>query len=265
MLPAAVGRSSSETPCSPMKVAIVTTIAGRRSEVISRPCNKPKPAVSRRIRMSPPANGPARNAVGRQERGEHDAKPGQRADRQIDGADQHRRQLRARQKRQDAEERQHALDAERRQEVAVHRLRTAENDEGENGQHQSRKMIAGGKLAPAPIRRAGGRLAGARHRRGEIGLGDGGVGDRRAGQFVDDAAAGEDQHPVAKTFELDAVGRRDQHRRRPGRRPRAAADRFRCARRYRRPWSARRPGAPSAWPRFRGRTAPFADCRRTIR
>ena len=34
MVPAAVGRSSNETPCNPMKVAIVTTIAGRRSEVI---------------------------------------------------------------------------------------------------------------------------------------------------------------------------------------------------------------------------------------
>ena len=64
MLPAAVGRSSSETPCSPMKVAIVTTIAGRRSEVISRPCNRPKPAVAMRIRISPAASGPASTPSG---------------------------------------------------------------------------------------------------------------------------------------------------------------------------------------------------------
>ena len=41
-----------------------------------------------------------------------------------------------------------------------------------------------------------------------------------------------------------------------------SADRFRCARRRRRPWSARRPAAPRARRRFRGRTAPSAGCRR---
>jgi hypothetical protein len=64
MVPAAVGRSSSETSCNPMKVAIVTTIAGRRSEVIKRPCNKPKPTVNRRIRIRPAANGPGRTPSG---------------------------------------------------------------------------------------------------------------------------------------------------------------------------------------------------------
>ena len=56
IMPAAVGRSSSETPCRPMKVAIVTTIAGSRSEVISRPCSRPKPTVNAMMRTSPPAS-----------------------------------------------------------------------------------------------------------------------------------------------------------------------------------------------------------------
>ena len=64
MVPAAVGRSSSETPCSPMKVAIVTTIAGRRSEVINSPCNRPNAVVHSRMRITPATSGPVSTPSG---------------------------------------------------------------------------------------------------------------------------------------------------------------------------------------------------------
>ena len=67
-------------------------------------------------------------------------------------------------------------------------------------------MIAGGKLAPTPALDAAGCFAGTRHRRGQVGLGDRGVGNSLAGQFVDNTATGENQDPIAKTLELDAVG-----------------------------------------------------------
>ena len=74
-------------------------------------------------------------------------------------------------------------------------------------------MIARQELASAPAAaRPPAAFAHARHGRGEIGFGDGRVGDCSARELIDDAAAGEDQHAIAETFELDAVGGGDQHR-----------------------------------------------------
>ena len=57
-----------------------------------------------------------------------------------------------------------------------------------------------------------GGCARARHGCGEIGFGDGRVGDCSARELIDDAPASEDQHAIAETVELDAVGGGDQHR-----------------------------------------------------
>ena len=73
---------------------MVTTIAGSRSEVIRSPCSRPKPTVNRTIRIRPAASGPVATPSGTRNEAKHDAKTGQRTDRQIDGADQHRGQLR---------------------------------------------------------------------------------------------------------------------------------------------------------------------------
>ena len=213
IMPAAVGRSSSDTPCRPMKVAIVTTIAGRRSEVISRPCSRPKTDGEQHDedRARRRARGRRRRRA-RETRRATTQKPGERADRQVDGADENGGELRARQEGEDAEERQHALDAERRQEIAVQRLRAADDDRGEHREHQRGKMVARQELVSAPAGAPRGGRARARHGRGEIGFGDGRVGDCSARELIDDAAAGEDQHAIAEAFELDAVGGGDQHR-----------------------------------------------------
>ena len=65
------------------------------------------------------------DAVGREKGGKDHAEPGERADRQVDGADENGGELCARQEGEDAEERQHALDADRRQEIAVQGSRPA--------------------------------------------------------------------------------------------------------------------------------------------
>ena len=112
MAPPATGRSNREMPCSPMKVAIVTTIAGRRSEVINKPCNRPKPAVAGEDQNEASCERTGGDAVWRKERREHHAKPGQRTDRKIDRANQHGRELGTGENRQDAQEGEDALDAD---------------------------------------------------------------------------------------------------------------------------------------------------------
>ena len=81
MLPAAIGRSNSETPCSPMKVAIVTTIAGRRSEVINKTLQQAPAGGGHQDQNKARRKRAGGNAVRSEERGQHDAQPGERTDR----------------------------------------------------------------------------------------------------------------------------------------------------------------------------------------
>ena len=266
MLAGAVGRSSSETPCRPMKVAIVTTIAGSRSEVISTPCNQAEADGARhdRRRCPPISARPSAPSGVRNEATTTHSPASAPTDRSM-APTRTVASCAHRQEGQDAEEGQHALDVDRRQEIAVQRLRAAEDDRGQNREDRAREN---GRWRGGDASSGRGALAAAALARDTVAV-------RLASVIAasvtaapasssHDAAAREDQHAIAQTFELDAVGGGDQHRHALIGKRRAGADRFRCARRCRRPWSARRPGAPSAAPRSRVRTAPSADCRRTV-
>ena len=152
-------------------------------------------------------------ALAGEEREDHDDETGQRPDREIDRARQQDDQLPERDQRERARQQQHRLEVELAEEQAVARGGVRAEAEDQHRQDERRQVVAGGEppdaqRAAARVRRASSRLPPG----GDRGARDVLLGDRVALELAHDLPAREDEHPVAKTLQLDDVGREDDDR-----------------------------------------------------